>query len=73
MKFFTAFPQLVSRIGHPNKDVSSILVKIIAKVLQKYPQQALWPMVGVMQSRRTDRKTVCAAVLHRAQVSSPKH
>ena len=41
----------------------------MALVIAKYPQQALWPTVGVMQSNRGDRKEACNSVLTRAQVS----
>jgi hypothetical protein len=67
-QFLTAFPQIVSRIGHNNKDVAQILMKIMATVIQHYPRQALWPTVGVMQSNRPERKATCTVVLRRAQV-----
>ncbi|ORX38472.1 hypothetical protein BD324DRAFT_641616 [Kockovaella imperatae] len=66
-QYFTAYPQIVSRIGHPVKEVSVVLVKIMSMVLEHYPQQALWPTIGVMQSIRPERKTKCQAVLTRAQ------
>ena len=68
-QFLTAFPQIVSRIGHPKREVQSVLRKIMAVVIERYPQQATWPMVGVMQSKRAERKDACQAALSRAQVS----
>ncbi|EIW68190.1 hypothetical protein TREMEDRAFT_32442 [Tremella mesenterica DSM 1558] len=68
-QFFTAYPQIVSRIGHLNREVAVVLRKIMALVLAKYPQQAMWPTVGVMQSNRPERKSVCEWVLRRAQVT----
>ncbi len=68
IQFFTAYPQIVSRIGHTNKEVAAVLKKIMALVIARYPQQALWPTVGVMQSNRPDRKTASQSVLSRAQV-----
>lgn len=70
-KFLTAYPQIVSRIGHPNKDLAGVLKKIMATVIVKYPLQALWPTVGMMQSKRPERKALCQVVLTRVQVSSP--
>jgi serine/threonine-protein kinase ATR len=70
-KFLTAYPQIVSRIGHPNKDLAGVLKKIMAAVIVKYPLQSLWPTVGMMQSKRAERKTLCQSVLSRVQVSSP--
>ena len=51
---------------HPEPTVYAVLYKIIAAVITKYPHQALWPMVGVMQSNRPDRSKVCITVLQRA-------
>jgi serine/threonine-protein kinase ATR len=51
---------------HPEPSVNAVLYKIIAAVITKYPHQALWPMVGVMQSNRPDRSKVCSHVLARA-------
>lgn len=70
VQFLTAFPQLVSRILHPEPSVNGVLYKIIASVIAKYPHQALWPMVGVMQSKRPERSRVCQVVLQRAHASS---
>ena len=70
-QFLTAFPQIVSRIGHPKKEISGLLRKVMALVIQKFPQQAMWPTVGVMQSNRADRKQACLEVVQRAQVRLP--
>ena len=67
-QFLTAFPQVISRIGHPKKEVQALLRKIIALVIIDHPQQALWPIVGVMQSNRPDRKMACEMVVQRAKV-----
>ncbi|KAL7422782.1 hypothetical protein Q5752_002077 [Cryptotrichosporon argae] len=66
-QFLTAFPQMVSRICHPNTNVQDALIRVMARVLREYPQQALWPLVGVMQSKRGDRQDACSRVLTRAK------
>nr|XP_019011517.1 uncharacterized protein I206_03617 [Kwoniella pini CBS 10737]OCF50298.1 hypothetical protein I206_03617 [Kwoniella pini CBS 10737] len=58
-QFLTAFPQIISRIVHPDQRSALILKKIMAYVIYKYPQQALWPTVGAMQSKRAERKQAC--------------
>ncbi|KIR51714.1 serine/threonine-protein kinase ATR [Cryptococcus gattii Ru294] len=65
-QFYTAFPQIVSRIVHPSTDVSRILRSIMVRVISEYPQQALWPMVGVMKSCQDERRHACLAVFQRA-------
>ncbi|KAH0566290.1 hypothetical protein GP486_000316 [Trichoglossum hirsutum] len=45
--FFTAFPQIVARICHPNITVYGILQDIIVKVVSTHPQQALWALLAI--------------------------
>jgi serine/threonine-protein kinase ATR len=40
----------------------------MARVISAFPKQALWPMVGVMRSKREDRKLACREVTARAEV-----
>ncbi|TPX33900.1 hypothetical protein SmJEL517_g03296 [Synchytrium microbalum] len=57
-QFYTAFSQLVSRIGHRNKQVLIVLQRILAAVLMAYPRQALWHLMMVAKSLtklRSDR------------------
>ena len=70
-QFLIAFPQIVSRIVLSNENAASVLMKIMALVIQKYPQQALWPTLGLMQSNRPERHDACNSVLQRSyQVST---
>ncbi|KAH8711053.1 Protein kinase rad3 [Beauveria bassiana] len=56
--FYSALPQIVARIAHHNASVFERLAHIISKVVQSYPQQALWSMIGVMTTKQTgERKT----------------
>lgn len=63
LQWLTAFPQIVSRICHPNQDVNQVLLTIMAKVLQDFPQQALWLMTGVIASSRPNRHEAAGKVL----------
>ncbi|EFX01973.1 inositol kinase kinase [Grosmannia clavigera kw1407] len=49
--FYTALPQLVARINHPNKEACHVLDQFIVKVVLAYPQQALWSVFGVLTAR----------------------
>ncbi|OAA61648.1 inositol kinase kinase [Niveomyces insectorum RCEF 264] len=49
--FYTALPQLVARINHPNRNACAVLDQIIVKVALAYPQQALWSVFGVLTAR----------------------
>ncbi|CAK7270713.1 serine/threonine-protein kinase M1 [Sporothrix epigloea] len=79
--FYTALPQLVARINHPNQEVCHVLDRMISKVVQAYPQQALWSVFGVMTSRPKGNptkapaerllKALCAGATH-VITSGPK-
>ncbi|KAI6024462.1 hypothetical protein EDC04DRAFT_2869391 [Pisolithus marmoratus] len=55
-KWFTAFPQIVSRVGHSNGRVYGILSKLICKVIREYPHQALWLFASVVKSTKANRE-----------------
>ncbi|KAJ3219045.1 hypothetical protein HK099_004838 [Clydaea vesicula] len=70
-QFLTAFPQLISRIDHPNQNVYNILELILVKVLMAFPQQALWQLVAVNKSINKVRSKRCAEIFTKAK-SNPK-
>ncbi|KAF8622078.1 hypothetical protein AX15_007222 [Amanita polypyramis BW_CC] len=54
-KWYTAFPQIVSRVGINNPEVYKHLSKLISKVIEEYPKQALWLFTSVMKSTKEHR------------------
>ncbi|XP_064394848.1 serine/threonine-protein kinase ATR-like [Halichondria panicea] len=70
-QFLIAFPQLISRICHPNTDVFAHLETIVLKLLKYFPQQALWMMVAVSKSTHADRKSRCDMILTKAKKELP--
>ncbi|KAJ2347201.1 hypothetical protein GGH91_001926, partial [Coemansia sp. RSA 2671] len=67
--FLVVLSQLVSRICHANDDVHAILESIIMRVLEHYPQQALWQLVGVQRSTYVARAERCNAILAKARAA----
>ncbi|KAJ2039746.1 hypothetical protein H4S03_001488 [Coemansia sp. S3946] len=67
--FLVVLSQLVSRICHSNDEVFAILESIILRVLEHYPQQTLWQLMGVQRSTYTARSERCNAVLAKARAS----
>ncbi|KAJ2534607.1 hypothetical protein EV175_007008, partial [Coemansia sp. RSA 1933] len=65
--FLVVLSQLVSRICHPNEDVFAVLEVIILSVLELYPQQALWQLMGVQRSTYAARSERCNAILAKAR------
>lgn len=65
--FYTAFPQILSRISHQNTDVFKQLQAIIVKVVTSYPQHTLWNLLAVCTSNQPDRRNRGMTVLHAIQ------
>lgn len=67
--WYTAFPQIITRISHPNKNVWDALQTIIIRVASTYPQQALWSLLAVLHSTQDDRRSRGTRVLQLLRVS----
>ncbi|KAJ2607162.1 hypothetical protein EV177_005673 [Coemansia sp. RSA 1804] len=65
--FLVVLSQLVSRICHPNEDVFAVLEVIILSVLELYPQQTLWQLMGVQRSTYAARSERCNSILAKAR------
>ncbi|TVY82181.1 Protein kinase rad3 [Lachnellula suecica] len=70
--FYTALPQTVSRIAHPNNEVFRFLSQIILKVISAYPQQALWSIFAVAFSNQSERQTRGVSILQTLRASAGK-
>lgn len=56
--FYSAVPQMISRISHPNPEVWKQLSYILTKIVATHPSQALWGMLAVVKASdrvRADR------------------
>lgn len=71
-QWLAVLPQLVSRINHDSMAVYQQLVHIIERVIQDYPQQAVWTMVSVLFSQKNQRRQRCSNILQRAQGANHK-
>lgn len=55
-EWLVCFPQVTSRICHPNPIVVDGVKKIMVKVLGAYPTQAMWPLLGLSRSLNSQRR-----------------
>lgn len=62
---YTILPQLVARICHSNPQIHEILQAMIAKVVQAFPQQALWTLMAVTKSIDKERAKRGLAVINK--------
>ncbi|KAI8161324.1 hypothetical protein K4K49_000489 [Colletotrichum sp. SAR 10_70] len=56
--FYTALPQIVARIAHQNQAVFERLTRIVTKVVESHPRQALWGLFGIMTTRQASERRV---------------
>jgi serine/threonine-protein kinase ATR len=66
--FYTALPQLISRVKHPNSDTTTVVHGIVRRVLTKYPAQAMWPLAWLRQSRQHDRQKAGNEIFREAEL-----
>jgi serine/threonine-protein kinase ATR len=70
--WYTTFPQIITRISHPNKNVWEALQAIIIRVASSYPQQALWSLLAVLHSTQDDRRVRGTTVLQKLRDASKR-
>lgn len=66
--FYTALPQIITRISHPHHSAYDMLSRIILKVAQAHPQQSLWSLLAVVKSTNPDRCSRGLSILGRLKV-----
>ncbi|KAK3363362.1 phosphatidyl inositol 3-kinase-like protein [Lasiosphaeria hispida] len=63
--FYTALPQIVARIAHPNSEVFGVLEQMIVKVVEAHPRQSLWSLFSFMTTRTSsERRNRGLQILH---------
>ncbi len=67
-QWYTAFPQIASRVGHDYPPVFEVLGHLISTVIKEYPQQALWLFASVVKSRNDTRASRGRVILERLKV-----
>jgi phosphatidylinositol kinase/protein kinase (PI-3 family) len=65
--FYTAIPQLVSRVVHRNNETALIVKKILERVLFKFPLQAMWHLAWLKGSKNSDRSRIGEEIFKEAQ------
>lgn len=68
-QLFTILPQVVARICHPSQKVFELLIRIVAKAVNAFPQQGLWTVLAVVKSSSRDRASRGLTCLQKITVS----
>lgn len=65
--FYTAIPQLVSHLFDEGQETTSVLKKILDRVLCKHPEQAMWHLAWLTGSKIPERSRVGKEIFGEAQ------
>lgn len=68
--FYMTLPQLYSRLSHADAQVYAVMQQIIVQVTRMYPRQALWFLLGPLNSYRIERKDRATEIVMKL-VSTP--
>lgn len=66
-EWLVCFPQVISRICHPNPVIVEVVKKIIVKALLAYPTQAMWPIIGLSRSLNPQRRNRARDIISNTQ------
>ncbi|KAG7381210.1 multidrug-resistance type transporter aminotriazole resistance [Phytophthora pseudosyringae] len=66
-EWLVCFPQVTSRICHPNPVVVASVKKIMVRVLLAYPTQAMWSLLGLSRSLNPQRRNRAREIISTAQ------
>jgi serine/threonine-protein kinase ATR len=66
-EWLVCFPQVTSRICHPNPVVVDGVKKIMIRVLTEYPTQAMWPLLGLSRSLNPQRRNRAREIISSTQ------
>lgn len=61
--WYTVFSQLLSRILHPNKVTSQLIIMIANYVVTEYPEHALWSVLAQYKSTQAERSRKAKRIL----------
>jgi len=64
--FYTALPQLLSRVMHKNVETSKNVARILRTVLAKYPLQSMWSCGWLRFSKSEEKKKAGDEIFHGA-------
>lgn len=56
--YYTAIPQLASRVMHDDEDTAKIVKRILERVLVKFPPQAMWHLAWLKGSKNNERSAI---------------
>jgi serine/threonine-protein kinase ATR len=66
-QFYTVISQLSSRIMHGNPSVYNVIERILARLLEAFPQQAVWLLMAVFRSENASRRKRCGDLFNKAK------
>jgi len=67
ISFYTALPQLISRVGHRDKMTAEVVIIILKRLLTRFPQQVMWSLGWLRNSANSVRQRAGHEIFKGAQ------
>jgi serine/threonine-protein kinase ATR len=71
--YYTALPQLISRIKHPDANSAKLVQLMLRQTLAAYPLQAMWSLAWLKNSNSEDRREIVKTVFDGAGRDLGRH
>ena len=65
--YYSAIPQLVSRVNHQDNETQQIVKEVLTKVLSQYPEQTMWHLAWLLHSQHHARAEIGHEIFDGAQ------
>ncbi|OWZ32832.1 phosphatidylinositol 3-kinase [Cryptococcus neoformans AD2-60a] len=61
--WLSAIPQLIARLGTPQKDLQCTLIKLLKTISSHYPHAVIWPLLTATQTRKVEHQEAARVIM----------
>ncbi|KAE8538261.1 hypothetical protein D1P53_005601 [Cryptococcus gattii VGV] len=61
--WLSAIPQLIARLGTPQKDLQYTLIKLLKSISSHYPHAVIWPLLTATQTRKVEHQEAARVIM----------
>lgn len=61
--WLSAIPQLIARLGTPQKDLQHTLIKLLKSISSHYPHAVIWPLLTATQTRKVEHQEAARVIM----------
>ena len=61
--WLAAIPQLIARLGTPDKDLQGLLLRLLKSIASQYPHAVIWPLLTATQTRKQEHEDAARVIM----------